>query len=81
MCPLCLSSTAMLISGMVSTGGVAALVAKKLAGKFRKKATIRLDLPLPQAIPRQRRVRRHGTGVFQSIYNQRRKGHAKCYCS
>jgi hypothetical protein len=36
MCPSCISTTALLLGGVVSTGGVAALLAK-LRSKFNKK--------------------------------------------
>ena len=40
MCPMCLSSAAMLITGTVSGGGVTALAIKKLVGKFRRKVRL-----------------------------------------
>jgi hypothetical protein len=37
MCPICITTTALVVAGATSTGGVSALVARKLSGKNRKK--------------------------------------------
>ena len=37
MCPICITTTALVIAGATSTSGVSAFVAKKLSGKNRRK--------------------------------------------
>jgi hypothetical protein len=37
MCPICITTTALVIAGATSTSGISALVAKKLSGKNRRK--------------------------------------------
>ena len=40
MCPACLSSAALMIGGVMSTGGLTALILKKLGAKFGAKNSI-----------------------------------------
>lgn len=45
MCPACVASVAMLIAGVMSTGGFAAVVMHKLGVKFGVKESVRRQNP------------------------------------
>ena len=45
MCPACLASAALMIGGVMSTGGLTALVLNKLAARFGAKKSIQKQNP------------------------------------
>jgi hypothetical protein len=45
MCPACVASAAWMIAGVLSTGGVTALMVKKLGAKFGTKKSVQKQNP------------------------------------